>query len=531
MAVFTVVLSGVLTGGFNTSQAGEGKAELEAGYSIVDEVGSSAVNQETFNLYEGLGLSVRGFQYEFNPDWRVSGDFHDFTMNSRNLSARLSNRDRLELTFRHNKYRRQYDATASTWTRRSATSADLTVRPSRELEFFGGATVTGKKGTFNDALVTTNDRHDVDYRHMTYRVGGRYKHRQGTTLIQFRQLDFENHAAAGSFNTGRQASELHTYASLNMPSHEWLFVSGGYDFRRDQIDLDETELTTNLGWAGLKAHLSSGLYADYLFSFARTQQNTVDQETDNVTNTAAIGKTWRGWGGLRLGYENRVSDDLVDRTVSDGLLFDGWVHYRRHWSLRASVSFRDQNVEDGTTLVGDREVSKHRVSLKYREDSMGSLEVQWLSRLSKHDPSPLLRDSVEANDLGTRVDYDAVSTTANLVFPEYGTATCSYTYYLGKYENNSARTSYEFCDHILRIDLASRPYNGLHFSGAGTYYRSRRNLDTEKFQCGIRAVCDATSDYRVGIEYNVFNFDDFLTSGDYYTANVVRLFVGRNLAF
>jgi hypothetical protein len=531
VATVSTTLLGFLVIGLNTSQAGEGRAEIEAGYVLVDEVGSRAVNQETYNLYEGLGLSIREFQYRLNPDWRVSADLRNLTLNNRNLEALVSNRNRLALALHHHKYRRQYDHAASSWTRRSTTSADLTVRPVPRLEFFGGATLTDKRGSASDVIAVTNDRKEVDYRHLTYRLGGRYKHRQGTVLIRFRHFDFDNYVSSEHFNTGRRAGELHTHASLNVPGLEWLYLSGGYDYRRDQIDFNETELTTNLGWAGLKAYLPADLYVDYLFSFARTLQSTLDQETDNVTNTAAVGKTWRGVGGLRLGYENRISDDLVDRTVSNGLLLDGWFSYRRHLSVRASISFRDQNVADGTTLIGDRNVSRQRVSVKYRADSPGSFEVQWISRISRHDPAPHLRGTVNTDDFATRIDYDGISTIINLSPAEYGTATCSYTYYLGRHQNNSARTDYEFSDHVFRADLNSRNYRGLELSGTGTYYRSRRDRDTEKFQIGFRAAYDVTADYRVGVEYNVFNFDDLITSGYYYTANVVRLFVRKNVAF
>jgi len=512
-------------------QAGEGSAQVEVGYVITDEVGSLAVNQETFNTYEGFALSLRDFKYALNPEWRLTADLHDFTLNNRNLTARLRRQGKFTFDFHHDKYRRQYDFEGTNITKRSNTTARVAITPVKSLEVFGGLSFVEKHGTRNDALDVTLGHSEVDYTQTSFDVGGRYTRREGSGYISYRRYDFQNDLAGEQFNTGRQADELRTSASLIIPNLDWLLVSGGYDYRSDKFDYNNTELVTNLGWTGLKADLPHNMYLDYQFSFARTEQTGRDQETDNVVNALTLGKIWSGRGGLRIGYESRIADDLTNRTESNGFMFGGWLTYKRRLTVRASVSLLDRNVADGVTLIGDRNVTRHRVTVRYNDPDRGRLELQWIGRISKHDPAPIMRDDPTREDFGSRVDYNGITATATIKAGEYGTATLSHTYYLGKYENNSDMTGYEFSDHIFRATVKPRTYHGIQLSGTGFYYRSSRDQDIEKFKIGVAATYTISEHYLAGIEYDVFNFDDFLMFDRYYTANIVRLFVKKNIAF
>lgn len=526
--VLLSLLIGLLTS--VSVRSGEGSAQVEAGYVATDEVGSLAVNQETFNTYKGFALSLRDFKYELNPNWRVTADLENFTLNNRNITARLRRKDKLTFDFHHDKYRRQYNSEGTNATKRSTTSARVKVSPNKSIELFSGLSRVDKKGSRNDGLDVTQEQTAIDYTQTSFDIGARYTKRRGSGFISYRRFDFQNDVPGESFNTGRQADELRTSASLYVPNVKWLLVSGGYDYRSDKIDYDTTELVTDLGWAGFKADLPHQMYLDYQFSFARTKQTGLDLETDNVMNGLTLGKVWSGRGGLRIGYENRIADDLTDRTESNGFVFGGWFSHKRRLTVRALISLRDQNVADGMTLVGDRNVTRHRVSVRYNHPEHGRLELQWVGRVSKHDPAPIMRDDPSRVDFGSRVHYNGLTATATIIARDYGTATVSHTYYLGKYENNSDMTDYEFSDHIFRTVLRPKPYHGLQLNGSGTYYRSRRNQDIEKFKVGLAATY-MISGHLVGIEYDVFNFDDFIVSDHYYTANIVRIFVRRNIAF
>ena len=77
----------------------------------------------------------------------------------------------------------------------------------------------------------------------------------------------------------------------------------------------------------------------------------------------------------------------------------------------------------------------------------------------------------------------------------------------------------------------NRSYRGFEVSANGFYYRSKRDKDIEKFKIGLLVAYTIYSDYRAGIEYNVYNFDDFLTLDRFYTGNIVRVFVQKNITF
>jgi hypothetical protein len=143
---------------------------------------------------------------------------------------------------------------------------------------------------------------------------------------------------------------------------------------------------------------------------------------------------------------------------------------------------------------------------------------------------PIYRDDPARNDFESKIDYDVLTGAATIKAGEYGTATISYDYYRGKYRNNSATTSYEFSDNIVRVTVKPSSYRGVQVSGTGYYYRGHRDQDIEKSKIGVAATYPIEG-YTVGVEYDVFNFDDYVTLDKYYTANIVRIFVRKNIAF
>jgi hypothetical protein len=269
---------------------------------------------------------------------------------------------------------------------------------------------------------------------------------------------------------------------------------------------------------------------DYRLVYGRTEQDALDQETDNATNTLAFGKTWKGRGGVRVGYENRVVDDLIDRTESDGLLISCWYNWQKRVFLRAMVALRDDDVVRGSTLMGDEDVTRQQYSVRYVHPTFGDLMAQYSGQLRKHGPGYEALGPAASQGVSSSADYDTFNSSWRLRLPEYGRVELGYTYRRGQFENTMETVGYEFSDHVFRASLHPLSYRGLEASGRAKYYRCYRDQDLEKFSLGITAEYAINTDYRVGAAYDVYNFDDYLSTDGFYTGNIVNLYFTRALA-
>ncbi len=227
-------------------------------------------------------------------------------------------------------------------------------------------------------------------------------------------------------------------------------------------------------------------------------------------NTIAVGKSWRRYGGLRVGYENRISDDLTNRSESDGLLCSGWLKIY-DFNAKGSFTLRNKDIVDGQTLVGGEDYTRHTAWLQYTRKGWGDISGSWERRLRKND------------DINSQVDYNGVSSTLNFDRASCGRFTFTYSYYVGKYENRSDLTGYEFSDHILTGMYTPKSYRQFTVSVGGTYWRGYRDQNIEKFSLNFVGRYDFPHGHALEVKYDVYNYDDYLLVNNYYTGNIVEV--------
>lgn len=499
------------------AMAGEGGGSVTAGYTYLDEEGNQGVNHETYNTYEGLGISFENWRYRLNNGITFRANLRNVTLNNRNLRFSASKPGRFTLSLRNNQYRRSYDFDGNQFTRRRSTGMKLSVQPYRDITLFGGFNRSDKHGAsaILYSPITDTTYLSTDYSHTNWNLGALAALPNGFLRMEFRQSDLDDKLSA---NSDRKSSSFNLDGHLRVPDQHWLDLSAGYYHRTDELKSSGLELKTNQGWGGFKAHLPKAHEIEYRILFARTEHTGEDSETDNVVNTLAIGKAFDGFGGVRIGYENRISDDLVDRTVSHGFLFKGWYNYQKRLFLRASLATRSKEVKTGATLLGDEDFTRYRMTAQYRTEDWGDFRAQWQGRVRTND------------DLKSKVDYDAISLNANLKRNGYGRVELSYSYYLGKYENTSDGTDFEFSDNVMSATLYPKSYREVTAYVGGSYYRSRRDLDTEKFSLNFGVTYGFLKDHELEIRYNVFNFDDYLARSAFYTANIIEINVTKAIS-
>jgi len=496
---------------------GSGRAKI--GYVILDETGNLGVNQETYNLYEGAAFSLEDFRYLTPNGLNFTADLKNITLNNRNLTATASKPGLFSLTAYNNQYRRTYDFDGRYFTRRQSTGANASFAPNAHFKLFGGFSQSAKHGDDYSLLSPVNDTiiAAVDYTQTEFSAGAESYFTQGSGRVEYRHFSFTDNAGSIS----RNADQLSLAASAPVPRYDWITLAGGYNYRQDKLDGSAAELTTHQGWGATKVYLPYRLIFDYRILFARTRQTSNGTETDNAVNTATISHTWPKYGGLRIGYENRISDDLVDRAVSNGFLASGWFRYNDHFSARARTSTRSKNIKTGATLLGDEDYTRYQISGTYRQEKWGDLTLGYQGRQRTND------------NIGTRVDYKAATAALNLTREDYGTLSVTYSYYLGKFENRTPALAdhFEFSDHVVTGFISPREYKNIQLELGGTYYRSRRRVDLEKFGVTIAAAYHFPQAYSLEVRYQAVNYDDFLVSNQYYTGNIVTINIIKGFAF
>lgn len=512
--VSTALIGGVLLTGSGVIAGGGGQARI--GYVVLDEEGNLGVNQETFNTYEGPSLSLDNFRFLTRGGLNISADLQNIIMNNRNLRAGVSKPGRFAVSLYHNQYRRTYSFDGGKFTRRNVVGGRFECMPLRYFHFFGGFDLTKKHGDRSELDAFRGDTIVIgtDYTQSSFNFGAQTFLAGGTLRLEYRLFDFSDDFTVGMDRNARQFSAT---AFLPVPRYNRVTVSAGYNYRRDRHDWSHTELATHMGWGGVRAMLPLGWSLDGRFLFSRTKHEELGRETDNVVSTASVGRTWPRYGGVRLGYENRIADDLIDRTMANGLMASGWVKVNEKISARGRFSTRMKAVKTGATLLGDEDITRYQVSARYQDTLYGDLSLQYQGRVRTND------------DIDTRVEYSAVTAALNTHRARYGTLAVTYSYNLGRFENRSAPSAdaFEFSDHVVTGTIQSIPWRHVQGRFGGTYYRSRRDRDVEKFGLVFGVRYDLPSDVHIDATYQAVNYDDFLVNDRYYTGNIVTMNVTK----
>jgi hypothetical protein len=493
----------------------EGGGRLRLGYIYTDEEGNLAVNQETFNLYDGFAASLENARFMFDNGVNLRADLRNVSLDNRNLNFSASKAKLFSVSFHHDQYRRIYGSSGAYSTDRKSTSGGVSISPIKNLTLFGGYNRTDKEGENLLVFEQVSDPVKLvsDYSYTSSNIGAQGFYKRRGARIEFRQFDFTDNTPMG---LDREANSFRASAGTPVPKYERGILSAGYYYRLDKLSENGLELKTNQAWGAAKAYLPEQFTINYRFVFARTLHDENELETDNFLNTISVGKRWKRQGGVRVGYENRIADDLIDRSESHGFLFSGWYNYINRLFVKASCSTRDKEVVAGSTVLGDEDYTQHQILARYTGERWGRLSARVQSRVR------------ENKDIGSRADYTSFSTGLQLDRDKYGRLSITYAYYLGQYENRSGE--FELADHVVTGTITPVTYRKASASVGGTYYRSRRDLDVEKSNLHFGISYQLPEEFLLNATYRVYNHDDFDQIDAFYTGNVLEVSIAKDFS-
>jgi hypothetical protein len=496
--------------------AGSGSGDFSVSYLFLDEEGNQSVNQSTFNVYEGAGISVENFRYTMDNGLRVNANLRNIILNNRNLWADFGKPGLFGVQLTHNQYRRVYSFDGSNYIRRHNYGGLLWANPVRYLKVWGGGNYIARSGSMVDLFGADPPEYpvNVDYDQFAYKAGFQFNYMGGLLRFEYRGADYNDNENSSRDQT---RSDVHVNALMPVPNYKWIVLFGGFRHFKTELDSTDFGISSNRGWGGFRADLPQNFQLRYNFIFDRTSSDSDFVATDNITNTVYLSHVWPRLAQLTAGYQNGINDDFEDEVKLNSFFLSGWVHPMDKLDLRGQFGITDEDITDGTRLVGPETRTRYKISGKYNADEYGLIAMKFENKKRKNE------------DIDTRVDYVRYAIDYSVAVQKYGTLSAGYMFAKGDFQNRE--DDFEFTDNTLYGDIATREYRKATAGFRLTYYRSKRDLDVESFILGFRAAYEFYDGYKFEAMYNVENFDDFLVRDKYYTANIVEIRVIKNISF
>ena len=497
--------------------ASEQQGTVKVGYVFLDQTGNQAVNQGTSNIYEGVALSLHNYSALFDNGMRFNADMTNITLKNRNLwfSAGRSGHGGIE--FRHKAYRRIYDFEGEKETHRYTTNGRIWWQAHPLVRLYGDIATTKRSGQsiqlFEPESAIGLD--NIDYSDVMYGIGATVQKNRTLGSLEFRGSSFsDNESTLNDRTTQRMKASFSTQCRF-YTKMSWY---AGYQYYRLKIKDRSDTLSANTFWGGARLYYNSGFNFRYSFIFDRADRTGDLVATDNISQALYAGKTWRGFGGITVGYQYRVVDDLREQRSGNSWSASGWYKVIPDLTIRAGFGLQTLDVDDGRSLTGRRDRDRAWGSARYAFDQ-GWLRLKLVGHQTDYD------------DIGSSADYLKGSADGSFEMAQYGIISAAYSYYKGDYTNSSGR--FIFADHTLSGDLLTREYQHARLGFGGTYWRSRKDKDIESFS--VRFTGLYSFDNGIGIEatYMSHNFDNLGDPSpvytDYYTDNIVEVSVSYSL--
>jgi len=501
----------------NARSADEYDGTVRAGYLYLDRDGNHSVNQGTFNMYQGLELSLERFSYRFDNGLNLSANVRSALLGNRDLSLGASKAGLWGAEFHHSAYRRTYDFTGDVETKRYRSAGTVWWRARPWLKAYGGIGVTKKTGDMM-ALFEGDEPgavNAVDFAHWTHHAGITVQHSRKMAQVEYRGSTFSDEE---SFTNDRRTRRIRASASAPVPNFEDLILNAGYQNFRLALEDRVDTLTANTVWGGGRFNYRGGYTVRYSFIFDRARRTGDLTDTDNITHALYAGKSWLRHGGFTLGYRYRMKDDALDELTGNGYYASAWWRPIDALMLRAGYGSEDLTVDEGRTLTGKTERSRGWVSVRYRKAN------NWI-RMS------LRSLQTENDEIGSSTDYLRIAADFSAEAPKYGSLTGSYSFGTGEYNNSAGVFEYE--EHVFKGDIASMEYRQVTLGFGGTYFRSLRDLNVESFLVRFWGQYRFEKGWGLQVSYCSHNFDNLDDPSpvytEYYTDNIVQVSLSYDL--
>jgi hypothetical protein len=490
------------------------QGNVRVGGAMEDEEGDHSLVPETFNIHEGVTITKLFLNGRFNRDTHLYLDGDNLTLDGRRATFDLRRTGVGRLRSRYDESNTVFDPNGAVEATRRDWWSSLSLTPREWFSVSGDYTLQTRRGDrigFPDgvesAIGTAYDSNLNRWRaqiegHHDAGVSGSFTY-DGVALTD--GLDARNERDGTVFS-----------GNLRMPgivfdrlTHVVRGSVGKSELPNSNVSYD----LMTIQYTGV-AQLLRPLRLKYRFYAAQVEDHAAVNQTDRWIHDGDAEYRWR-FATLAGGYGWEAWDD--DRSVTT---YDNWrgAIYLRHpqQKISGSVSYSSRNKDDeeDQTLLRDTEYARAEAKVDARPISGFTIGGRVADRTRKMPDIGAQADGLAASAYGTYQyehfgDAGVIAATLGV---DYRYADDDYDNTVGEYHVTS-----QFVTGRVELDV----YQKITAVAAVHFITLDEDMDIEKSILSFELAYVFRNAYDAKVKYNVYNYDDFLVAGRFYTANVV----------
>lgn len=496
-------------------------AKLRMGGVFVDQTGDRTTMQEMFNVYDGFSVSSIYFNGHRDPKTHLLLDLTDINRDDRRGNLDFRHSGLIHFHSRYDESRYVFDPAGTVDARRRDWFSSLMVTPNRSIWISGSYGLQTRNG---DRLGYTGDpvgwmgtAYDSDLHRWQVRAQGN----ESKTGIGG-SVTYDGVKQTDAIDPLRERNGYVVSAIVHIPG---LYFHRLTHVARGSIGRNELPNSGNLG-TDLKSIQYTGILEAtrwarlrYQFYSSRINDESTKLRTDDIMHDVDATVSCR-YAAVTGGYGWEALDD--DRSITTSNTFRGNVTLhdpKRIVTARASYAARDKDDNENLTLLKNTEYDRFDASLEGRPVKDLALGARFANRDRKMPDIGSEADGTVVTAYGSWTG--APTGDKKLVTSDLG---AEYSYSDDDYHDIWGR------QHILTHALTGRVglvvNQNIDLKAAVTYLKMKEDLDIEKSILSFAAGYRFDNGLLADVQYNVYNFDDYLVASRFYTANVVWVNVG-----
>lgn len=497
---------------------------IRLGGIVKDQVGDQSLMQETFNIHEGVTITKLYLDGRFNRNTRLYFDADNLTLDGKRATLDLRQSGLGHFRSRYDESAFIFDPSGAVQATRRDWWSTLSLTPRKWLTLsgdYGLQTRRGDRMSYPDSVQSNlGNAYDSNLNRWRVQVEGNHGSGvagsvtyDGVTLTD--GLDARNERDGSVFSANLRLPGVvfdRLTHVLRGSIGESKLPNSGTSF--DMMSIQYTGIAQVLRPLRLKYRFYGSQVEDHARGDNRTDRwiNDLDAECHWRAATVTGGYGWEAW------------DDDYSVTTYENVRASLYLrHPQQKISGSVSYSSRDKSDEEDRTLLRDTEYVRSEAKIDARLLKGLTIGGRVADRTRKMPDVGSEAKGLAASAYGA-YRYEHVRDTrviATTLGVDYRYADDDFDNIIGEYHVTS-----QFVTGRIDLDI----YQKITAAAAVHFIKLDEDMDIEKSILSFELGYTFLKSYDAKVKYNVYNYDDFLVTSSYYTANVVWIDFGYALS-
>ncbi len=506
----------------DSSSAWQGNVRV--GGIVKDEVGDQSLMQETFNIHEGVTITKLYLNGRFNRNTHLFFDGDNLTLDGKRATLDLRQTGVGHFRSRYDESNFIFDPSGAVQATRRDWWSTLSLTPRRWLMVSGDYGLQTRRGDRigypNDVQSNLGTAYDSDLNRWRAQVEG--NHHSGVAgAITYDGVALKDGLDARNERDGNVLS-----ANLRLPGIVFDRLTHVLRGSVGESKLPNSDGASfdmmSIQYTGV-AQVLRPLRLKYRFYGVQVDDHAADNQTDRWINDVDAEFHWRV-ATVTGGYGWEAWDDDRSVTTYDNVRAALYLrHPQQKISGSVSYSSRDKSDEEDKTLLRDTEYDRAEAKIDARPLTGFTIGGRVADRTRKMPDVGAEAKGLAASAYGAyryehSGDAGVIATTLGV---DYRYGDDDYDNTVGEYHVTS-----QFVTGRIDLDI----YQKITAAAAVHFITLDEDMDIEKSILSFELGYTFRKLYDAKVKYNVYNYDDFLVAGSYYTANVVWIDFGYALS-